>query len=174
MGERALVGGADALAYAQHQQGLKLKKSVNDLTRLGADKNNKFAFAGKAIGSEGYVKKSNGIISIYHIESKGDEDGTGSQLHEVRHATQYLDGTMKFNSNDMLEHINIGNQINNEASAYSAQYAYSPHSLPYSMGQVNNVDDINLKYLGNIKGPNGEYLYPHLRQQYLFNSKHGN
>jgi hypothetical protein len=47
--------------------------------------------------------------------------------------------------------------LNDEITAYKAQYGFDPSSLPNFYGKR---DDINAEFIANIKDTHGDYVYP--------------
>lgn len=149
------IGGID-------QSTEQLNGTIDAIDALGADQDNTFDLVNNS-GESNHVKKgSDGVINI-----QGTTDAL--HVHEITHVSLSLKaGGLQFGKGNYLL-ATSRDGFADESTAYKVQFSFAPSSLPGS--GVNSHNDIDLKYLGNLKTSDGRYVYPALNQRWVNTQK---
>jgi len=147
----------------------QLEASISQIDEMGANQNYTFEFQSVSGDGPHYVTQaSNGNIVIQH-------SSTALQLHETRHAYQYM--TDKGNNftwdsqNRLSPTRSYKGMVNwglSEQSAYRVQYAYNPSSMPSSSYGSPSIY-LNYKWVGGISGGSYNKFLPYMKQYELIN-----
>lgn len=143
----------------------ELGASIDQIDAMGADQNHTFEF--QQVSGEGahYVTQaSNGNIVIQH-------SSTEMQLHETRHAFQYMTdkgNNWRWDSQGRLAPSGGYNSMVNwglsEQSAYRVQYAYSSSSMPNSsLGRPSTIYGVTYNWVGGINSIYQKFM-PYMNQ----------
>ena len=146
-----------------------IKKSVEDIDRLGNDQKHTFVLNSSTNTKMGYVEKGrNGKINI--IGNGGD-----LTVHEITHIRQSLDaGKLIFDSKtNKLGYSGIGVKIqaNAEVEAYQKQFSVRRTDLQSGL-DLRSPNEITPQIIGNIRRSNGVLVYPAIYNRYVRNQRH--
>ena len=134
-----------------------IKKSVEDIDRLGNDQKHTFVLNSSTNTKMGYVEKGrNGKINI--IGNGGD-----LTVHEITHIRQSLDaGKLIFDSKtNKLGYSGIGVKIQANAEVEAYQKQFSIHRTNLNTGlPLQSPTDITPQVVGKIKRTDGSLMYP--------------
>jgi RHS repeat-associated protein len=133
----------------------ELQSSITQIDEMGKDQNFTFEFKKVSGDGEHHINKASNENIVIEYSS------TAIQLHETRHAYQYMKGgAFQFNSSGQLAPTDITFWADAEKSAYRVQHAYSSSSMPTSDYGLRNIYSVNHQYVGGIKGTS-KRLYPY-------------
>jgi len=143
-----------------------IRKSINDIDKLGDDQRHTYVLNSNESTTDGYVAKGrDGKISIV---------GNGGELtvHEITHIRQSLDaGKLNFDPNNKkLQYIspNVAVQANQEVEAYQRQFSIKRTDLGTGI-KFYSPNEITPQVVGKIRRPNGTLVYPAIYNRYVRN-----
>jgi RHS repeat-associated protein len=134
-----------------------LETSINDIDRLGNDPNHTYILNSNKNTNNGYVSKGrDGNVSIVG-------DGWGLTVHEITHVRQSLDaGKLNFDTKTYrLQYAGPGVEVQIKAEVEAYQKQFSVKRTDYHPGfGLRGPGDITPQVVGNMKRPDGSWVYP--------------
>ncbi len=128
-----------------------LDKTLTNMTRLETSSQlYSLNPSNNEVGGTQYNSLTTAIVLSYK--------GTANFVHELTHCVQFENGALAYES---IAGLSIACDVNDEVSAYKAQFAYDPSSVSKltSTSSVNLVSDITVTWLRGITTKNGANVY---------------